>query len=582
MNNDKRSSAGKARLLRIKLLLGLKKLISNTRVKKYQLKKRMTLGAKKAFGVFALQIKKVVLYSGVIKYLIKKFVVKIFKGLKRFVEYKREGTTFWGILKKFPTGVGAIISLAKKELQRSRKQASGHVARDEKAAIKEAKQAAKEFSAQEMLNSFNSAVDKEDYVVASVYLLRIEREHPDLLLDSKSIELVRKEIANANILTGYLQELKDNVMYGKQINWENINLRNKKSLDAKFSQARPKPKTPWRLLIVGHKHTSFIFLLPIIERLKCIPELELRTLDASVLITPPVPDREGVFPSYAQELIQWADVVFVEWATDISCWFVDQIPVSKKVVLRLHSYELLRKWPLLFDWGKIDKLICVSKPNLMRLTEVLDPETFGCKTHVLPNLFETNIYTKPKVGDVSKSLGLVGYGSQNKRPDLALDLLEMLLKHDESWRLHLIGSPPEVETEKEFFEEFFQRANTLSHQGKVTFTPWSDDLSTWLQNIGVILSCSDREGTHESCREGIASGCLGMIRNWPWVKKYGGNEELFPNSFRWESVSEAAEYLASLSSSQQFKERAEFEQNSFLEQERPDVLIEKFLEIVRP
>ena len=146
--------------------------------------------------------------------------------------------------------------------------------------------------------------------------------------------------------------------------------------------------------------------------------------------------------------------------------------------------------------------------------------------------------------------------------------------------MHLIGDDPSDKREEDYFEDFFSRAESYIEQGIIKITPWKDDISSWLQEIGIILSCSDREGTHEACREGIASGCVGVIRKWPWAKDFGGNQTLFPNSFIWENVIDAAKYLNSFDSPKHFYEQASIEQNSLLKRESPEVLVDSFLEIV--
>ena len=98
--------------------------------------------------------------------------------------------------------------------------------------------------------------------------------------------------------------------------------------------------------------------------------------------------------------------------------------------------------------------------------------------------------------------------------------------------------------------------------------------------IGVILSCSDREGTHESCREGIASGCVAVIRRWPWVSNYGGVASMFPDSFIWDIIPEAAEYLHNLTTHEGLLKQGSYEQESFFIRESPERLMAELEEII--
>ena len=424
------------------------------------------------------------------------------------------------------------------------------------------------------------AVKKKWWTESRSILEELEEYYPDETPDKDTILLINESSLTENSLFELKDRLGTDDNFPFKKTWEEIHARNEQSAQRRTTQVIPNPSVPLRILFAAKGHQDFLFVAPIIERLKLVSDIETRTLDISVLYNPPVSKTLKGMTAYASELVGWADVVFVEWATAEAAWFVDLIPESKKIVVRLHSYELLNPYPLLFDWGKVDDLICVSKHNLARVSEVLHPQSYGCKTHVLGNLLEVSQYLKPKKSSASKTLGLVGYGRRVKRPDLALDLLAELLKNDEAWKLSLVGAEPSHRLEKSYFEDFFVRATPYIEQGKIVINSWTDSLSSWLQDIGVILSCSDREGTHEACREGISSGSIGVIRQWPWSRNYGGNKDLFPDSYHWNDVSEAAKYLESFTSSEDIQKQGEREQKVFLERENPDVLLGRFLKIV--
>jgi len=75
---------------------------------------------------------------------------------------------------------------------------------------------------------------------------------------------------------------------------------------------------------------------------------------------------------------------------------------------------------------------------------------------------------------------------------------------------------------------------------------------------------------------------MGLIRNWPWAKNYGGNVDMFPDSFSWDTISEAASYLKSFESSEQLLNQGSLEQKSLLERENREEQIQEFLRIVLP
>lgn len=346
--------------------------------------------------------------------------------------------------------------------------------------------------------------------------------------------------------------------------------------------------TPWRLLIVSHHNWNF--MVPIIEELNGRQELEIRTLDTSAIHRRPGATDTDLLPRYAAELLEWADVVFVEWVNEAAGWLMDRIDDHTKIVMRLHSYELMRQWPLLIDWGRVDGCIFVAEHNRQRMLGAWDIEAIGCATHVIPNLFDLSTFDRPKSPAASWTLGMAGYNTVNKNPMMALDIFDALLDLDTRWRLRLVGHPwspvePDAPTHVPavaYGLEFEQRLAQHRARETVMVDPWTADLPAWFQDVGIILSCSDREGSHESVREGIASGAASVVRNWPWASRFGGIEPTFPDSFRFDEPSKAAEYIATLGSSEGVLKRGHVERAALRNRESPDRIVERLLEVVRP
>ena len=105
---------------------------------------------------------------------------------------------------------------------------------------------------------------------------------------------------------------------------------------------------PWHLLLVCHHNWSFIS--EVIELCEREPSLDVRSLDTSAVFKRGTP-RAGSLPLYAKDLLEWADVILIEWVNEAADWLVRHVPKATKVVMRLHSYELLTRWPLLIDWA---------------------------------------------------------------------------------------------------------------------------------------------------------------------------------------------------------------------------------------
>ncbi len=286
---------------------------------------------------------------------------KIGKGFRRFVELRNQGLSFRKIILLAPASTKKLFSLARNEFNRLKKQAKGHRLRDKKGARNRVELVNRTYAFEHLKSEFNEAIATGDTGLASSLLVKIEAQYPQADLNPQSVAIARERLVEGNVLNDHLRELMQNSISGLHPNWDEIVKRNIRSAKLKRIVKKNPRRKQRNLLMVSHKHNSFMFLLPIIERLEMESNISLRTLDISVLHNPPVERENSEIPSYADELIDWADVIFVEWAHDISSWFIDLVPSKKKIILRLHSYELLRPWPLLFNWGKIDHLILCQR-----------------------------------------------------------------------------------------------------------------------------------------------------------------------------------------------------------------------------
>ncbi|MFP3422111.1 glycosyltransferase, partial [Bacillus sp. SIMBA_161] len=89
----------------------------------------------------------------------------------------------------------------------------------------------------------------------------------------------------------------------------------------------------------------------------------------------------------------------------------------------------------------IDRIILVSPYMLEEMHRL-----FGIPRHqmtVIYNAVDADKLDKPKqVDDLTFRLGMIGMNPKLKRPDLALDVLEELLKTDKRYQLHFKGHHP--------------------------------------------------------------------------------------------------------------------------------------------
>lgn len=322
---------------------------------------------------------------------------------------------------------------------------------------------------------------------------------------------------------------------------------------------------PHRLLVTTV--SNFNFAQSIIDEYDAREDVEVRTLDLRRLRRGPwsatprqlVANRlrqaDGIpmaVPADVREPFEWADTVFAEWGHRAMAW-VSLLPdCSARTVARLHSYEAFTQFPHLTDWSGIDDLVFVAD-HIRALTQLGVPALAGSRPdgagpaiHVIPNRNDLRAQQLPKEDASERTLALMGWAQLVKDPMWALDVLEDLLAIDPDWRLDLYGSdfaPTEQLTEgaRSYRDAVLARIDALGPA--VRLMGYSTDVARSFQHVGVILSSSLREGTHEAVIQAVASGCFPVVRDWPFVAAYGGAHTMFPDEWIVGTPAEAADRI---------------------------------------
>lgn len=231
----------------------------------------------------------------------------------------------------------------------------------------------------------------------------------------------------------------------------------------------------------------------------------------------------------SNELAEWADTVFCEWAGPSLAWYSNQLPSETKLVSRLHRFELNGPWMKDVKWDNVDKMIFVS--DWVRNQAI---EKFGLsekQTMTLPNTVDICDFDRPKTKSAPFTLGLLGMVPFLKRPDRALDILEELVSIDDRYTLRIKGRMPweyphvwNNSVEKQLYLDFFERiARSSLLQEHVVFDSFSADIASWYRGIGFILSPSELESFHLAPAEGMAARSIPIF----WERE--GVEEVFGN-----------------------------------------------------
>ena len=247
--------------------------------------------------------------------------------------------------------------------------------------------------------------------------------------------------------------------------------------------------------------------------------------------------------------IEWADIIVAEWALGNAVFCAKNKKPHQRLVTRLHLQERNTDFPSQIDYKNIDVVIfvgehiqeeCIRKFNMPRH-----------KTCVIGNFLDQKRFDLPKFVGSEFNLGIIGTVPARKRLDLALDTLELLVKKDERYMLHVKGPSPQSYAwlwsrtkEREYYEQIYERINSSDLlRYKVVFDPPGDDVHHWFQKIGYILSPSDFESFHMAIAEGMCSGTVPIVWNWK------GANTIYPFLELFDSAQGAATFIDKLRAS---------------------------------
>ncbi|MFD9973709.1 glycosyltransferase family 1 protein [Streptomyces sp. NPDC059017] len=321
---------------------------------------------------------------------------------------------------------------------------------------------------------------------------------------------------------------------------------------------------PLRLLVTTSANDNFLH--HILEHFGNHPGVELRFLDLAASKhlkriawagRRMLEDRlSGGKSDYQEEVerlmrpyVDWADTVFLDWSAGPAPILTTIDPGTTRVVVRLHSYEAFTRWPHMTDFSRIDDLVYVA-PHVRDLVTSLVPQLrggHGPRTHILDNAMDLAAFARPKPAEARFNLGLIGIGQVAKDPRWAVDVLERVRRHDDRYRLVMIGGDMDPKTSRatrEYRREFERELAPLTESGAVVRRGPTDDVPSELTGIGTIISSSVREGCHVGLMEGAASAAVPVVRDWPfYAGKPNGARTLYPEGWVVGSPEEAAKRI---------------------------------------
>lgn len=293
---------------------------------------------------------------------------------------------------------------------------------------------------------------------------------------------------------------------------------------------------PLHFLFNGH---DFKFLTPVMNFVSSRPGVKVRTLTHAGHVLSDFDE--------AQRLNEWADIVFCEWALGNAVWFSKHKRPGQLLIVRMHAQEYRAKLPFLaeIDWNAVDRFIVICPAGQKVALEKLPIARDRISLLYNPlDIFARFSVQRFPFSDFT--LGFLGMVPWLKRPDLALDIFERCSSVDDRFHLRFKGKRPQDypwmlsrKEEMANYHAFDTALEASPHRNAVHFDEFDPEPGRWYAQCGFILSTSDYEGSHQSVAEGMAQGCIPVIRDWE------GASPLYPERYLWHDTSEAVDAILS-------------------------------------
>jgi len=238
-------------------------------------------------------------------------------------------------------------------------------------------------------------------------------------------------------------------------------------------------------------------------------------------------------PQELYNAIDYGDIIFLEWANETAYFATNYKGIKgKKVIVRLHSYEIFTDFPKQINWAVVDRLIFVAPHIRDILKESIPDIEKKVKTEVVYNGLDLDKIPF-KERQAGFNLAWVGYINYKKNPPMALQVIKKLVDIDKRYTLHVAGSFQDLRY-KVYLEYMIKE---MGLQDNVIFYSWVDDMEKFWKDKNYLLHTSLQEGHSYAIMEGMARGIKPVIHN------FRGAKELYQNFDIFNTIDEAVDII---------------------------------------
>jgi len=233
------------------------------------------------------------------------------------------------------------------------------------------------------------------------------------------------------------------------------------------------------------------------------------------------------YPTLVRTLSRY-DVVWNDFCGSRSARFSSQArKVNKaKLVVRVHAPRALRRIKEV-HWQNVN-LVIFDQPVLMKQAQRIDKVLGRARCETCRLAVDTEFFSPEKGRGWPDRVGMLGMCRRAKGTEEVLETLHRLRRERMNLEFWSKGFLAGERKYKDSLERMADRFG-ITHR----FSPWRSEIdrdlgsrdprARWLNEIGILCSNSDVEGTHLAVAEAMAASCCAAVRNW------NGADSLYPD-----------------------------------------------------
>lgn len=241
--------------------------------------------------------------------------------------------------------------------------------------------------------------------------------------------------------------------------------------------------------------------------------------------------QEGKACTEIDEAMAWSDICWFEWCDELIAYgSKSPLAMDKKIICRIHSYEVFTDYPHQVNWSQVDQVIFVAQAirefamEHFKLTQE--------QVITIPNGIDMKKYVF-RERSAGFNIAYVGFINYKKGPMLLLHTFKAIYDRDPRYKLYIAG---QFQDDRDILY-FRQMIQEWGLEKNIIYEGWQEHLDEWLEDKQYILCTSVLESQNMSVMQAMAKGIK------PIIHHFVGAKSIYPSHLIFNTIDEAVELL---------------------------------------